>query len=177
MINCFAPYSLFSRFRRLLGFSKWIHIRAPAVFAQPQSRSSVNMTMLIPKDTHRTLRFAVAALTAATILSSCHKHVVPPPAPTAALTVSPDTIQRGHSARLTWQTTNATDITIDPDIGKVAVLGTTIVNPLQTTTYKITATGRGGTAQASATLTVTEPQPKPVSPPLSQREGAIRPAD
>lgn len=126
--------------------------------------------MLIPGNTHRTLRLAVATLTAVAILGSCHKHVVPPPAPTASLTVSPDTIQRGHSAKLTWQTTNASDITIDPDIGKVAVHGTTIVNPLQTTTYNITARGQSGTANASATLTVTEPQPKPASPPLSQRE-------
>ena len=131
--------------------------------------------MLIRGYTRRPLRLFVATLMAVAVLGSCHRHVVPSPAPTASLTVTPDTIQRGHSAKLTWQTTNATDIAIDPDIGKVAVLGTTIVNPLQTTTYKITATGRGGTAHAIATLTVTEPPPRPASPPLAQREGVSGP--
>jgi len=117
--------------------------------------------MLIRRNAHSKLRLAAIALAAVSILGCSHKRPVPPPlAPTASLTLSPDTIQRGHSAKLTWQTTNATDITIDPDIGKVAVFGTTIVNPLQTTTYQITATGRGGTVHASATLSVTQPSPK-----------------
>ncbi|HJX84125.1 MAG TPA: hypothetical protein VJ723_07270, partial [Candidatus Angelobacter sp.] len=63
------------------------------------------------------------------------------------------------------------NITIDPIIGRVDALGSTIVNPLQSTTYQLTAKGPGGATQASATITVTEPQKKPPSPPLAQRGG------
>ena len=130
--------------------------------------------LLIRSDTSCRLRLAAITLAAVVILGCSHKKPsqhVPTPAPTATLTVSRETIQRGQSSKLTWQTENATDITIDP-IGKVAERGTTIVNPLQSTTYQLTAKGPGGTTQASAMITVTEPQKKPPSPPLAQR-GAI----
>ena len=40
----------------------------------------------------------------------------PPPTPTATLAANPSVIQRGQSTMLTWQTTNASEITI-PGLG------------------------------------------------------------
>ncbi len=61
-----------------------------------------------------TLRWAVLAfaLSAILFLGACHKKTAPPPpppppppgsAPTATLTASPDTIDKGQSSTLTWQ--------------------------------------------------------------------------
>jgi peptidoglycan-associated lipoprotein len=52
----------------------------------------------------------------------------PPPSPTASISVSPDTIQTGQSATLTWQTSNATDVSID-GIGAVQANGSQQVTP------------------------------------------------
>jgi peptidoglycan-associated lipoprotein len=99
------------------------------------------------------------------IVGGCKKHVasVPPaqatPAPTAqptvTLTASPTTVNPGASVNLTWSSTNATDLSIDPSVGKVAVEGSTPVTPTESTTYMITANGPGGTATATARVTVT----------------------
>jgi peptidoglycan-associated lipoprotein len=88
----------------------------------------------------------------------------PPPAPTASLAVNPTSIQAGQSAALTWQTTNATDVSID-GIGAVQPNGSQTVSPTDSTTYHLTAKGTGGTQEATARLTVTQPPPPPPPPP------------
>lgn len=114
----------------------------------------------------------VAALGAVMMLGACHKKTAPPPppppppppSPTASISVSPDTIQPGQSATLSWQTTNATDVSID-GIGAVQGNGTQSVSPSQSTTYHLTAKGAGGTQEATARLTVTQsPPPPPPTP-------------
>ncbi|MFZ0290836.1 MAG: flagellar motor protein MotB, partial [Candidatus Sulfotelmatobacter sp.] len=63
----------------------------------------------------------VIALSAVLMLGACKKKAAPPPppppppppSPTASISVSPDTIQTGQSATLSWQTSNATDVSID----------------------------------------------------------------
>jgi uncharacterized membrane protein len=87
----------------------------------------------------------------------------PPAAPTASISASPSTIVQGGSATLTWQTTNATDISIDV-LGAVQASGSQSVTPTNTTTYTLTAKGSGGTQTAAATVTVTAP-PSPTPPP------------
>jgi peptidoglycan-associated lipoprotein len=99
------------------------------------------------------------------IVGGCKKRVAStppaqlPPAPTAqptvTLTASPTTVNPGASVTLTWSSTNATDLSIDPGVGKVAVEGSTPVTPTESTTYMITANGPGGTATATARVTVT----------------------
>src|SRR5216683_5168683 len=127
-----------------------------------------------------TLRWAVLtfALSAILFLGACHKKTAPPPpppppppvaAPTATLTASPDTIDKGQSSTLTWQTTNATDVGID-GIGAVQPSGTQQVSPAGTTTYTLTAKGPGGTQTASATVTVNAPPPPPPPAPPSLTE-------
>jgi peptidoglycan-associated lipoprotein len=68
-------------------------------------------------------------------------------------------IQQGQQTTLTWSSTNATNLTIAPDVGTVAPEGTTSVTPQDSATYTITATGPGGSATASVRITVSAPPP------------------
>ena len=120
----------------------------------------------------------VAALGAVMMLGACHKKAAPPPppppppppSPTASMSVSPDTIQPGQSATLSWQTTNATDVSID-GIGAVQANGTQQVSPTGSTTYHLTAKGSGGTQEATARITVTQaPPPPPPTPSPSDED-------
>jgi peptidoglycan-associated lipoprotein len=93
----------------------------------------------------------------------------PPPAPTASLSASPNTLQKGESTTLSWQTTNATDISID-GIGPVSASGSRQVTPADSTTYHLVAKGAGGTQEATARVTVTAPPPPPPPPPSPTEE-------
>jgi peptidoglycan-associated lipoprotein len=95
-------------------------------------------------------------------LAGCNKKAAqatpptPPPspaAPTATLAASPEVIQQGQSATLTWQTNNASDITIE-GLGAVSASGSKTVSPGSSTTYTLTAKGPGGSQNASARVTV-----------------------
>src|SRR5271157_5650715 len=84
---------------------------------------------------------AILALFAIAIVSAGCKHpqptppapAAPPPAapaqPTVTLQSSSTMIQQGQPATLTWSSTNATSLTIAPDVGTVAPAGTTTVSP------------------------------------------------
>ncbi len=110
----------------------------------------------------------VFALGGILFLGACHKKQPPPPpppppppaAPTASLTASPDTVDKGQSTTLTWQTSNATDVSID-GIGAVQPSGTQQVTPAESTTYTLNAKGAGGTQSATARVTVNAPPPPP----------------
>src|ERR1700723_2683729 len=86
-----------------------------------------------------------------------------PPAPTASLSANPSSIQSGQSATLSWQTTNATDVSID-GIGAVQANGSQSVSPTDSTTYHLTAKGTGGSQEATARITVTQAPPPPPPP-------------
>jgi peptidoglycan-associated lipoprotein len=93
------------------------------------------------------------------------KAPAPPPAsPTVTLQASPTSVNKGDSATLSWNSTDATQLTIAPDVGAVTAQGSTRVTPSDTTAYTITATGPGGSASATATVTVNAPPP-PVEQP------------
>jgi peptidoglycan-associated lipoprotein len=122
-----------------------------------------------------TLVFALGAIM---MLGACKKKVAPPPpppppappAPTASLTANPNSIQPGQSTTLTWETSNATDVSID-GIGAVQPSGSQSVTPSTSTTYHLTAKGAGGTQEATARVTVTAaPAPPPVSSGPSEEE-------
>jgi peptidoglycan-associated lipoprotein len=111
-------------------------------------------------------------------LGACHKKTAAPPppppppppaAPTASLTANPETVDKGQSTTLTWQTTNATDVTI-AGIGAVQPTGSQQVTPDDSTTYTLSAKGSGGTQQATARVTVTTPPPPPPPPQASATE-------
>jgi peptidoglycan-associated lipoprotein len=94
----------------------------------------------------------------------------PPPSPPAArinsFTAEPATIQRGQSATLSWSVANATDISIDQNVGAIQANGTRSVSPMASTTYTLTARGTGSMDTRSVTVNVTAPPapPKPVPP-------------
>jgi peptidoglycan-associated lipoprotein len=115
----------------------------------------------------------VMALAATVFTFGCAKKPVtheppappPPPAaarPTVTLQASPTTIKQGESATLSWSSTDATQLTIAPDVGAVTAQGSTSVSPSGSTTYTISASGPGGAAEASARVTVSAP---PLPPP------------
>ncbi|HWZ78645.1 MAG TPA: peptidoglycan-associated lipoprotein Pal [Candidatus Sulfotelmatobacter sp.] len=121
----------------------------------------------------------IFALSALLMLGACKKKAAPPPppppppppSPTASISVAPATIQAGQSATLTWQTSNATDVSID-GIGAVQPNGSQSVSPTDSTTYHLTAKGSGGTQEATARLTVTQapPPPPPPTPSVSDED-------
>jgi peptidoglycan-associated lipoprotein len=119
----------------------------------------------------------VFALGAVMMLGACKKKVAPPPpppppppaAPTASLTANPNSIEKGQSTSLTWQTTNATDVSID-GIGAVQPSGSQQVTPADSTTYHLMAKGAGGTQEATARVTVTTPPPPPPPPSATEEE-------
>ena len=120
----------------------------------------------------RTSALAVA-LAAFSLLSACAKKVAPPPppaapplaSPTASIAVNPNSVEMGQSAALTWQTSNATDVSID-GIGAVQPNGSQQVSPADSTTYHLIAKGAGGTQEATVRLTVTQPVAQ-VAPPAT----------
>jgi peptidoglycan-associated lipoprotein len=120
----------------------------------------------------------VIMLGAVMMLGACKKKVAPqpppppppPPAPTASIAVSPTTVQAGQSVSLTWQTSNATDVSID-GIGAVQPNGSQSVSPAESTTYHLTAKGSGGTQDATARVTVTQaPPPPPPTPSVTDED-------
>src|ERR1700719_4696320 len=74
--------------------------------------------------------------------------------PTVTLSASPTALEKGDSSTLSWTSTDATQLTIAPDVGTVTAQGSTKVTPSASTTYTITASGPGGSANASARVTV-----------------------
>jgi len=90
----------------------------------------------------------------------------PPPAmPACTLTGEPSTIEKGQSATLSWTSQNATDLDLQPGVGKVQAQGSSSVKPDDSTTYTMTATGPGGSGTCTARVTVTVPPPPPPPPP------------
>src|ERR1700722_5427158 len=83
----------------------------------------------------------------------------PPARPTVDLQASTTIIQRGEAVTLTWTSTNATALSLSPGIGNVPAEGTQRVTPQDSTTYTISATGPGGSADANVRITVSAPAP------------------
>jgi peptidoglycan-associated lipoprotein len=110
----------------------------------------------------------VLAFAMIVVVGGCKKKNVPPPpppappaaAPKATLSVNPESIQRGQTAKLTWSTTDATGVSID-GIGAVEPNGSKEIAPTVSTTYRLTAQGPGGSTDATARLTIVEPPPPP----------------
>jgi len=96
--------------------------------------------------------------------------LAPPASPSVALSASPASAQAGQQVTLTWSSTNATSMTLEPSVGPVAAQGSTTVRPSQSATYTVTATGPGGSAHASAQVIITQaPAPAAIQKP-SQEE-------
>jgi len=112
----------------------------------------------------------------ALFISACKKKPIPAPAPapapapvavkpTASISADRTSIKKGESVRLTWTTSDATDVSITPEVGAVTAQGSTTVTPANSTRYTITASGAGGSAEANVSITVTIPPPPVVEAP------------
>jgi peptidoglycan-associated lipoprotein len=121
----------------------------------------------------RSLLVSFSAL--AFFIAGCKKPVeapkptyTPPPAavkPTATFSADRSSINKGESVKLTWSTTDATNVSIAPEVGAVTPQGSTTVTPASSTTYTLTATGAGGNADASVQISVNQPPPPVVETP------------
>jgi len=124
----------------------------------------------------------LALFGSAVLVVGCNKKVTPPPPPaatapaparpTVTLQANPTTVNKGESSTLTWNSTDATQLSIDPGVGTVTAEGSTKVTPSDSTTYTITATGPGGSATATAAVSVNAPAaappPAPAATPFEQ---------
>lgn len=109
---------------------------------------------------------AILAFSAACKKSAPQAPAPPPPTPAAPsarptvdLQASTTIIQRGETVTLTWSSTNATSLSLSPEIGNVPAEGTQKVTPQDSTSYTISATGPGGSADANVRITVSAPAP------------------
>jgi peptidoglycan-associated lipoprotein len=130
----------------------------------------------VPRSLYRASLIAVLAASVFTF--GCNKKpkqvtappsAPPPPAaaqPTVSLQASPTAVEKGDAATLSWTSTDATQLTIAPDVGTVPAEGQKSVTPAASTTYTITASGPGGSATASARITVATAAP--AAPELTQ---------
>ncbi|MGB3904372.1 MAG: Ig-like domain-containing protein [Anaerolineae bacterium] len=91
----------------------------------------------------------------------------PGPPAISSLTANPSTITAGGSTTLNWgPVTNGNSdvlvrsVVIEPGLGEVGSPGSRVVSPGSTTTYRMTATGCGGTATQQVTIIV-NPGPPP----------------
>ena len=78
-----------------------------------------------------------------------------PSSPTVSLSANPASVKEGQCAILTWSSTNASKLSIDPGVGKVDPSGSHQVCPGSTTQYTVSAVGEGGSQTASTTVSVT----------------------
>jgi hypothetical protein len=106
--------------------------------------------------------FALALMPNGRIPIAAAQLAPPRASPSVALSASPASAQADQPVTLTWSSTNATSITLEPSVGRVAAQGSTTVKPSQSTTYTVTVTGPGGSAHASAHVTIS-PAPAPAA--------------
>jgi len=91
-----------------------------------------------------------------------------PGAPAVSLfTAEPDQVQPGATATLRWWVTDAAEVVINQDIGKVAGKGSVEVKPQKDTEYILTATGPGGEATAKVLIGVGKSAPSNKPQPTS----------
>jgi len=87
--------------------------------------------------------------------------VTPPPVPTISLTANPTSVASGGTTTLTWSTTGASACTASGGwTGSKATSGTAASGALSaTTSFGLTCTGPGGSAERTVTVNVIPPTP------------------
>lgn len=69
----------------------------------------------------------------------------------------PMVVSPGNASNLSWSVIGASLVKIDPDVGEVALKGSAVVRPQETTTYRITAVN--GSTNRSITLKIMVGEP------------------
>ncbi|MGB2665057.1 MAG: peptidoglycan-associated lipoprotein Pal [Candidatus Acidiferrum sp.] len=119
--------------------------------------------------------FLISLSALALFVAGCHKKTPPPPPaaytpppaavkPTASINADRNSINQGESVKLSWTTTDATNVSIAPEVGAVTPQGSTSVTPTQSTTYTLTASGAGGSTDATVRVSVSVPAPVATAP-------------
>lgn len=118
----------------------------------------------------------IIILSAWLTITACHKNLPPPPPvsqapeatappapgpPVCKLTAEPAAINQGQSVTLSWTSTDATDVSLDPGLGKQLAEGSLTASPGGSTTYILTANGPGGSATCTARVTVSPSSGQP----------------
>jgi len=70
----------------------------------------------------------------------------------------PMVVSPGNASNLSWGVIGASLVKIDPDVGEVALRGSAVVKPQETTTYRITAVN--GSTNRSITLKIMVGEPE-----------------
>jgi hypothetical protein len=103
-----------------------------------------------------TITYTITVKNAAgTKATATAKVTVKPALPVVTFSAVPNSIQQGQSSTLTWTATNASSVSINNNIGSVALIGSMIVMPSQTIIYILTATGSGGTVTSQVQVIIT----------------------
>ena len=82
-----------------------------------------------------------------------------PPAHIIQFAAQPASVRAGEPVTLTWAAFNSDNMSIDQCVGTIPARGTRVVTPAVTTTYTLTAKGRGGNDKRSITVTVSGSNP------------------
>ena len=132
----------------------------------------------------KTAFLSLSLLLLLVFIPGCITFQLPPSAPTPpvgtppviiAFSNNPSTINAGDTSTLIWNVTGANSVSIDQDIGQVAVAGTRVVSPAKSTVYTISATNSAGTViRSSAIILVSAPTPLPTSPQTTASNPVIR---
>jgi len=87
--------------------------------------------------------------------------------------VTPASIERSRTANLTWDVTGATTVRIDNDIGFVSLKGTITIQPIQNTTYTLTAKNVTDNVTAITEIIVEEITPTEDVPEISWIQNVV----
>jgi serine/threonine-protein kinase len=102
---------------------------------------------------------------------------IPPKVPVVtSFGANPSSIKQGDSTTLTWSANDAQSVTIDGVGSNLPASGSRQVSPTQSTTYRLTAIGSGGTASSSTAVNVEKAPPPPPPPPTDQTAKDIKDA-
>jgi hypothetical protein len=138
-------------------------VRSPAGArdVQPSETTTYTLTAKGPGGS------AVAKLT---VSVSSQPQTTPTKSAIGTLSASPTEIDEGQSAKLTWTTESATDVSIDPGISGLGPKGAINVSPTKTTTYTLIAKGAGGDFKTTAEIAVRPKKKEENNPPPPDAE-------
>jgi hypothetical protein len=80
------------------------------------------------------------------------------------LKATPSSITKGEKVKLTWHSTHASTLDLEPGIGKVKASGSRTIKPSDSTDYTLLAKGPSGSSTATASVQVTAPPPTAAAP-------------
>ena len=121
---------------------------------QLKKETSVKITMKkppAPPPNMKWLKIAAGAtgIVAVILVAIIISQIIPPDGPPEMPVIkyfvaSPGMIGPGDSSKLRWEVSDATHVNIGPGIGDVALTGSRVISPVETTTYTLTATNDAG---------------------------------